>query len=93
MNKRTGLMISGAALSVAGAATVYFKDKARRDKLTDGVKQAQGKVVSIFSGKDKEDKNFPVEKAGNPDPQDEEDNKMVSEGAQYSVNYYNNTKQ
>jgi len=31
----------------------------------------------------------PVEKAGHPDPLDVEDNKMVSEGSMYGVNYYN----
>ncbi len=35
----------------------------------------------------------PVTKAGNPDPQDIEDNQMVSEGSMYGVNYYNQTKQ
>ncbi|TRZ36064.1 hypothetical protein CEQ21_10730 [Niallia circulans] len=30
-----------------------------------------------------------IMKAGNPDPQDIDDNNMVSEGAMYSVNYYN----
>ncbi|PLR80039.1 hypothetical protein CVD25_15840 [Bacillus canaveralius] len=35
----------------------------------------------------------PLEKAGHPDPEDIEDNKMVSEGAMYSVNYYNEVKQ
>lgn len=30
-----------------------------------------------------------IEKGGNPQPQDLEDNNMVSEGAMYSVDYYN----
>ncbi|KZZ83330.1 MULTISPECIES: hypothetical protein [Bacillaceae] len=95
MNKRNGLIISGVALSTAGvAATVYLKDRSRREKVTDGVKQAQDKVVSMFSkSKNKEEDNFPIDKGGNPDPQDVEDNKMVSEGAQYSVQYYNDNKQ
>ncbi|WP_026583438.1 hypothetical protein [Bacillus sp. J33] len=33
------------------------------------------------------------EKLGNPDPHNIEDNKMVDEGALYSVNYYNETVQ
>ncbi|AZB44179.1 hypothetical protein CEF21_18805 [Bacillus sp. FJAT-42376] len=94
MNKRNGFIISGVALSTAGvAATVYLKDKSRREKLTDNVKQAQGKVVSMFSKEKNKEDHFPVEKGGNPDPQDIEDNKMVSEGAQYSVQYYNDTKE
>lgn len=35
----------------------------------------------------------PIEKAGHPDPHDVDDNKMVSEGAMYSVNYYNEKEQ
>ncbi|WP_264805016.1 hypothetical protein [Cytobacillus sp. NCCP-133] len=31
----------------------------------------------------------PTEKLGHPDPHNIEDNKMVDEGAMYSVNYYN----
>nr|WP_100332028.1 hypothetical protein [Bacillus xiapuensis] len=32
--------------------------------------------------------NFPVLKAGNPDPEDIADNKMVEEGSQFGVHYY-----
>ncbi|MBN6888151.1 hypothetical protein ACUXCC_003069 [Cytobacillus horneckiae] len=38
-------------------------------------------------------KNEVMEKAGHPMPQDTEDNKMVSEGALYSVNYFNEKEQ
>jgi hypothetical protein len=33
--------------------------------------------------------NPPIKKGGNPDPHDIADNNMVSEGAQYSVQFYN----
>jgi hypothetical protein len=36
---------------------------------------------------------FPVEKGGNPHPLDEEDNNMVSEGAIYSVKFFNENVQ
>jgi hypothetical protein len=36
---------------------------------------------------------LPINKAGHPDPLDVGDNKMVDEGAMYSVNYYNDKKQ
>ncbi|MDR7071312.1 hypothetical protein [Fictibacillus barbaricus] len=36
---------------------------------------------------------LPINKAGHPDPMDVDDNKMVDEGAMYSVNYYNDKKQ
>jgi hypothetical protein len=32
---------------------------------------------------------LPIEKAGNPHPKDLPDNDMVSEGAQYAVQFYN----
>ncbi|MET3729611.1 hypothetical protein ABID52_003192 [Fictibacillus halophilus] len=35
---------------------------------------------------------LPINKAGHPDPMDVDDNKMVEEGAMYSVNYYNDKK-
>ena len=34
-----------------------------------------------------------LNKAGNPDPHDTGDNNMVSEGAMYSVNYFNEKQQ
>ncbi|MCL6572379.1 MAG: hypothetical protein K6T88_11950 [Bacillus sp. (in: Bacteria)] len=36
---------------------------------------------------------FPVEKGGNPHPSDEDDNNMVSEGAMYSVKFFNENVQ
>ncbi|MEJ9307324.1 hypothetical protein P4593_28970, partial [Priestia megaterium] len=35
----------------------------------------------------------PIHKAGHPDPMDTEDNKMVSEGSMFPVQYYNEKKQ
>ncbi|NHM31517.1 hypothetical protein [Neobacillus terrae] len=37
--------------------------------------------------------SLPVEKAGLSDPMDIDDNKMVSEGSQYGVHYYNQKEQ
>jgi hypothetical protein len=37
--------------------------------------------------------NLPIEKGGIPHPHDLEDNNMVSEGAQYSVQFYNEKMQ
>jgi len=34
-----------------------------------------------------------MQKAGHPDPHDIEDARMVGEGAQYSVDYYNREEQ
>jgi len=38
-------------------------------------------------------KSIPMEKIGHPDPYDEKDNEMVSEGALYAVDYYNRKEQ
>ncbi|MFI8574158.1 hypothetical protein ACIGEL_00490 [Rossellomorea aquimaris] len=48
-------------------------------------------LVTKFKKRRKED--LPVEKGGNPDPGNIEDNSMVSEGAMTSVQYYNEKKQ
>lgn len=41
----------------------------------------------------KEQSSLPVNKAGQPDPLETADNKMVYEGSQYGVQYYNEKKQ
>ncbi|MDA1478051.1 hypothetical protein [Bacillus changyiensis] len=40
----------------------------------------------------KAEKSLPIHKAGNPSPEDIEDNKMVSEGSTYPVQYYDQQK-
>ncbi|RCK09633.1 hypothetical protein DT075_35985 [Bacillus licheniformis] len=47
--------------------------------------------IPYFSEKHNVD-SFPVEKAGHPSPHDIEDNKMVSEGSMYPVQYYDEKK-
>ncbi|MGG0736774.1 hypothetical protein [Niallia taxi] len=49
-------------------------------------KEMMQRVTQMLHSKKDES---PIMKAGNPDPQDIGDNNMVSEGAMYSVNYYN----
>ena len=49
-------------------------------------KEMMQRVTQMFNSK--KDEPLMV-KTGNPDPQDIGDNNMVSEGAMYSVNYYN----
>ncbi|MBM7619281.1 hypothetical protein JOC95_001130 [Bacillus tianshenii] len=56
-----------------------------RNKLVSFTKGLKSRIGSFNLKKS----NLPIEKAGNPDPEDIEDNKMVSEGAMYSVDYYN----
>ena len=58
-----------------------------KDKLTNMATQIKEKIMPSKTDV------IPVQKAGNPDPMDVEDNKMVSEGAMYGVNYYNENLQ
>ncbi|MGP4082223.1 hypothetical protein ACTWQL_20245 [Pseudalkalibacillus sp. R45] len=82
-------IVSGVAASVAGAATYYLRDRSNRIKVKETLTDFTTKI------KDRAGKfnnsNVPVEKAG--EPSDVEDSKMVAEGAQTSVDYYNKTQQ
>ncbi|CAG9621673.1 hypothetical protein [Sutcliffiella rhizosphaerae] len=80
------LMIAGVA-SLTGAGLLAYKPY--REKITFFSKKLKNKLVPLKYRKT----NLPIEKAGNPDPEDIQDNNMVSEGAQYSVEYYNKKMQ
>ncbi|PLR67879.1 MULTISPECIES: hypothetical protein [Bacillaceae] len=88
---RQKALISGIAISTVGVGvTSYFlKDKANRQKVTGFVQSAKNKIP-YFARKNTD--AFPVEKAGHPDPRDIDDNKMVSEGSMYPVQYYDEKK-
>ncbi|MBY8913385.1 hypothetical protein KY305_11620 [Bacillus sp. YC2] len=81
------LLISGLAVSTVGVTSYLLKDKSNRQK----VKNFIHSIKTSFSSKPNID-SFPVSKAGNPHPEDIEDNKMVSEGSMYPVQYYDNKK-
>ncbi|WP_053361572.1 hypothetical protein [Bacillus sp. FJAT-27251] len=81
-----------ALLIGAGAAAAWVamnpKDNINKVKdVTAGLKE------KLTPARFKEEDVVPVVKAGNPDPLDVEDNKMVSEGSMYGVNYYNENLQ
>lgn len=87
------MLLSTVAVSTIGAGVVtsyWLKDKSNRQK----VKGMIGRMKSQFSNMSKKEKleSFPVDKAGNPDSKDIEDNKMVSEGSTYPVQYYDEKK-
>lgn len=80
------LMFIGVGTSVA----MWLTSKPNRIKTENILREWKRKInLSLFD----KSKNLPIEKGGNPHPADVEDNKMVSEGAMYSVNYYNQEKQ
>lgn len=73
--------------TVAAGAYAYFSKKENRDKAMVAFNNMKTKVDSFM---DSQKINRSSEtKAGHPDPYDTQDNTMVSEGAQTSVQYYN----
>jgi hypothetical protein len=80
------LIIAG-AVGLTGAGLLAYKPN--REKMVSYSKKFKNKIVPLKYRKT----DLPIEKAGNPDPKDIEDNKMVDEGAVYSVDYYNKKMQ
>lgn len=75
----------GYLLLGAGAAAWWLSKDENRTKFDGWMTQAKQKL----SGETSPGDAFPVHKGGNPHPEDVDDNKMVSEGSQFAVNYYN----
>lgn len=73
--------------TLAAGAYAYFSKKENRDKAQVAFNNMKTKVESFIETQKVQ--REPETKAGNPDPYDIPDNKMVSEGAQTSVHYYN----
>ncbi|MBY0145212.1 hypothetical protein [Neobacillus niacini] len=69
-----------------GASAVWLSNKPNRIKAESMLRDMKRKVIPTVYEKAEQ---LPIEKAGNPHPQDFADNDMVSEGAQYSVQFYN----
>ncbi|KMM63368.1 hypothetical protein ACH95_01590 [Bacillus glycinifermentans] len=76
--------------AVVGVASYMLKDQANRQKLKECLQNMKAKLPSLPQKQDTA--SFPVEKAGHPHPHDIEDNKMVSEGSMYPVQYYDQKK-
>ena len=73
--------------TLAAGAYAYFSKKENRDKAKVAFNNMKTKVDSFIESQKVQ--HTPETEVGNPDPYDIEDNKMVSEGAQTSVHYYN----
>ncbi|MEW9108179.1 hypothetical protein ACQCT6_14775 [Cytobacillus gottheilii] len=69
-------------------SVLLLASKANRNKVQTVTVKFKNMIRDRFANED-----LPLKKAGHPDPQDIEDNKMVSEGAMYSVAYYNENEQ
>jgi hypothetical protein len=86
-------LLSTVAVSTIGAGVVtsyWLKDKSNRQKVKGFYERMKSEITNMSNRKKLE--SFPVEKAGNPDSKDIEDNKMVSEGSMYPVQYYDEKK-
>ncbi|MCG7336767.1 hypothetical protein MHZ95_15980 [Sporosarcina sp. ACRSM] len=73
--------------TMAVGAYAYFSKKENRDKAQVAFNNMKTKVES-FINTQKMNRDSDT-KVGHSDPYDLQDNKMVSEGAQTSVHYYN----
>lgn len=80
------LIIAG----ITAAATILLKSESARSQVRDNMNR--GMAAAKNKTKQDEDK-YLNEKTGYSDPQDIDDNKMVSEGAVNSVQYFNNTQE
>lgn len=69
-----------------GAAAVWLANKPNRIQAKTFLRQWKRKLTPVSHS---ENTQRVIEKGGNPDPHDIEDNEMVSEGAMYAVDYYN----
>lgn len=69
-----------------GASAVWLSNKPNRIKAESMLRDLKNKVIPNVYAKSEQ---LPIEKAGNPHPKDFPDNDMVSEGAQYGVQFYN----
>ncbi|OLN21570.1 hypothetical protein BTO30_13870 [Domibacillus antri] len=93
VNKKAAKQKSGGLgylLLGAGVAAWWLSKDENRTKFEGWMTQAKKKLNGETSPSND---TFPVHKAGNPYPDDIGDNKMVDEGAQFAVDYYNKKEQ
>ncbi|UOQ93044.1 hypothetical protein MUO14_22030 [Halobacillus shinanisalinarum] len=82
LRKRWIFTAVGAA---AGGTLAYFmKDEDNRKRVTDKAKSLQANLTQ-----DDEQGDMPIEEAGQQEVSNPENSKMVSEGSQFGVQYYN----
>jgi hypothetical protein len=86
MMKRSVSMSSLVAVGIGASAAVWLSNKPNRIKAESVLRDWKRKVKpNVYAASEQ----LPIEKGGNPHPRDFADNEMVSEGAQYSVQFYN----
>ncbi|WP_404452467.1 hypothetical protein LG329_19085 [Virgibacillus necropolis] len=90
MKKR--YLLSGVGAVGAGVAGFVLKDKDKRDKLKTTVKNTTSKFKNLNKETTLDDAGIP-DQVENKDRAQLENAKMVSEGSQFGVNYYNEVKE
>ncbi|WP_040207044.1 hypothetical protein [Neobacillus jeddahensis] len=84
--KRVVSMSSLAIVGIGASAAMWLSNKPNRIKAETFLREWKRKMIPTVFEKSEE---LPIEKGGNPHPHDIDDNNMVSEGAMYSVQFYN----
>jgi hypothetical protein len=82
-------VITTFTLTTVGVTTYLLSNKDKRKQLLERIKNIYHQYTT--AKKDHYESRV-LDKAGHPHPHDIDDNNMVSEGAMYSVNYYNERK-
>ncbi|WP_026572709.1 hypothetical protein [Bacillus sp. UNC438CL73TsuS30] len=77
----TSLVVAG-----VGASAMWLSNKPNRIKAENFLREWKRKIMPTVYEKSEQ---LPIHKGGHPHPHDIEDNKMVDEGAMYSVKFYN----
>jgi hypothetical protein len=88
--KRVLSMGSLVTVGIGASAAMWLANKPNRIKAKSFLREWKRKVTSTPYSKSAQ---RVIEKGGNPHPQDIEDNNMVSEGAMFAVDYYNEKMQ
>jgi len=88
--KRVLSMSSLVTVGIGASAAMWLVNKPNRIKAKNFLSEWKRKVTPTPYSKSSK---RVIEKGGNPHPEDFEDNNMVSEGAMYSVDFYNEKMQ
>ncbi|GIN73630.1 hypothetical protein J14TS2_41050 [Bacillus sp. J14TS2] len=80
-------------LGIGIAGATYLLQEENRHKTLGTVQQMKKTVQKWCNRQNSEIQEKMIDKAGHPNPFDEGDAEMVSEGAMYAVEYYNKEEQ
>ena len=76
-------------LGIGIAGATYLSKQENRDRAIELFQNIKKKSMSLLGMQASSLPSELIEKAGHPNPYDDEDTRMVDEGALYAVDYYN----